>query len=301
MLRPFVDAVYRKNPFQRKKLEPFLSSAGEEFWSRADRFAAQFEAYLQSAGLSRDYAVDAYLKMCQDFLAEQTKFLRTGVYSRANQGEAFVHVYSDEREMRSYMVGLALSQFLWETHYAMYGFFLDLVARRRGRARRYLEIGPGHGMYLAAALNGLDAAEYKAIDISPISLDVCRGFLPFIVSSPHVPSFRQQDVMDLDESGAFDFITMGQVIEHLDDPRPILRTIRRLLAPGGRAYLTTCANCPSIDHVYLFRNVSEIRYLLQECGFLIEDERVLPVEKLDPEALELQKVCVNYASFVGAA
>ena len=203
--------------------------------------------------------------------------------------------------MRSYMVGLALSQYLWETHYAMYRFFLELVERQRGKVKRYLEIGPGHGMYLAAALGRLDADEYEAIDISPISIDVCKGFLPFISQSAAVPHFKQQDVLDLDENGAFDFITMGQVIEHLDDPKPILRTIRTLLATGGRAYLTTCANCPSIDHVYLFRNVSEIRYLLQECGFVIEDERVLPVEQLDPQDLELYKVCVNYAAFVRSA
>ena len=301
MLRAFVDAVYRKSPFQKKKLEPFLVAADGEFWERGDRFAVQFEAYLQSVGLDVDYAVDAYLKMCKDMLTEQTKFLRCGVYSRTNQGDVFEHVYSDDREMRSYMVGLALSQFLWETHYAMYSFFLETVDRHKGGVRRYLEIGPGHGMFLAAALNRLGAASYKAIDISPISLDVCKGFLPFIVSSSASTDFQVLDVLNLDSTESFEFITMGEVIEHLDDPRPILCIIRRLLAPVGRAFLTTCANCPAIDHVYLFRNVCEIRDLLRSCGLEIEDERVLPVEKMSVEEQERYKVCVNYAAFVRAS
>jgi 2-polyprenyl-3-methyl-5-hydroxy-6-metoxy-1,4-benzoquinol methylase len=301
MLKVFVDAVYRRSPLQKKRLEPYLASADADFWTRANSFASAFEAYLQSVGLDVDYAVDAYLKMCADMLTEQTRFLKSGVYSRANQGDAFQHVYSDDCEMRSYMVGLALSQFLWETHYGMYTFFLQTLERRRDTVRRYLEIGPGHGMFLAAALGHFGVADYTAIDISPTSLDVSKGLLPFIAPGAPPAVFRLLDVMDLDRSESFDFITMGEVIEHLDDPRPILRTIRALLATEGRAFLTTCANCPAIDHVYLFRSVPEIRALIRSCGFAIEDERVLPVEKLPAEDLARFRVTINYAAIVRAS
>jgi 2-polyprenyl-3-methyl-5-hydroxy-6-metoxy-1,4-benzoquinol methylase len=300
-LNTFVNAVFGKSPLQRKKLEPFLAAADATFWERADRFAEQFDRYLRSVDLDVEYAVEAYLKLCKNMMTEQTKFLRSGVYSRANQKVAFAEVYSNDAEMRSYMVGLALSQFLWETHYAMYSFFLETVHRHAGRARRYLEIGPGHGLFLAGALNELGANEYEAVDISPVSIDVCRGFLPFLVTSQASPQFKLLDVLEIDTHESFDFVTMGEVIEHLDDPRPVLEKIRRLLSLGGVAFLSTCANCPAIDHVYLFRNVCEIRALLQSCGLQIHDERVLPVEKVTTEELELYKICVNYAAVVRAS
>jgi SAM-dependent methyltransferase len=42
-----------------------------------------------------------------------------------------------------------------------------------------------------------------------------------------------------DARGAFDVVSCIEVIEHLDDPRPILASFKRLLKSGGRLYLTT--------------------------------------------------------------
>jgi hypothetical protein len=46
--------------------------------------------------------------------------MKTGSYPVQLSGEAFDKVYNNQVEMKSYMIGLALSQFLWPTHYAMY-------------------------------------------------------------------------------------------------------------------------------------------------------------------------------------
>jgi SAM-dependent methyltransferase len=42
---------------------------------------------------------------------------------------------------------------------------------------------------------------------------------------------------------SFDVVTLSHVIEHLHDPRPALREIHRLLAPGGLVMITT----PNLD------------------------------------------------------
>src|SRR5258707_126360 len=134
-------------------------------------------------------------------------------------------VYSSLQVMRSYMVALALSYFLWPHHYRLYSFFLETIAARRGRVASYLEIGPGHGLFLAAALEELGAERYVGVDLSSVSLDMTRSMLRFSAEGRPMPSLLHASVDDFAPSERFDFITMGEVIEHLDDPRPILRKI----------------------------------------------------------------------------
>jgi 2-polyprenyl-3-methyl-5-hydroxy-6-metoxy-1,4-benzoquinol methylase len=299
VLRELVGRIYAKNPMQRKRLEPYLQAQEPLFWSRADAFARGLAGYLESCGLGLDYAVDAYLKMCRDTLVEQTRFQRTGCYSCPGQKAAYTDTYANETEMRSYMVGLAVSQFLWANHYAIYAYYLDTVRECAGGVRTYLEIGPGHGMYLAAAMNAFRAVRFRAVDISPVSLNLCRGLLPFVAETRAPLHLEEADALTLQTDTPVDFITMGEVIEHLDDPRPILRKIAALIGGQGRAFLTTCANCPARDHVYLMRSADEIRALLRECGFEIVTERALLADQLPRAAPELRQM-VNYAALVRA-
>ena len=44
---------------------------------------------------------------------------------------------------------------------------------------------------------------------------------------------------DVYEENFFDYVTMGQVIEHVTDPVETLRGVRRILKPGGTAILST--------------------------------------------------------------
>src|SRR6185436_7083739 len=102
---------------------------------------------------------------------------------------------------------------------------------------------------------------------------------PFLVDDSQATlTLAELDALALPADSTFDFITMGEVIEHLDDPRPVLRKVGVALRPGGVAFLTTCANCPTKDHVYLFRNAEEIRCLFRECGLEVERERCLPLK-----------------------
>ena len=48
--------------------------------------------------------------------------------------------------MKSYMVGLAISQFFWETHYKMFKHLQSFIFSSK-RSKTYLEIGPGHGLF----------------------------------------------------------------------------------------------------------------------------------------------------------
>ena len=82
----------------------------------------------------------------------------------------------------------------------------------------------------------------------------------------------------------FDVVVFHHVIEHLDDPLPALREIRRVLCPGGRLLLGTPdfdSGCARLfrsryrllhdqTHVSLFTQESMYR-LLRDEGFTIEE------------------------------
>ncbi len=138
-----IHQIVERNPLQRKALTPYLASRDEVYRRQASDFAKRLEQYLSSVDLGLDYAVAAYLELCQDVLIETISFGRTGAYSCRCQRDAYRDVYTNAAAMRSYMVGLAVSQFLWRNHYEMYSFFKSTTEKRCRQVTRYLEIGPG--------------------------------------------------------------------------------------------------------------------------------------------------------------
>jgi len=77
-----------------------------------------------------------------------------------------------------------------------------------------------------------------------------------------------------------------------------LRRLRNLLAPTGSAYITTPANAPMIDHIYLFNNAEEIRELLSMGGFEIEKETSMYAGAMAPQRAKKLKAPLMYAAFV---
>jgi len=294
-LNKFVDLIIQKNPLQKKAIKLFLQSQDEEFWIRSDEYCSNMFVLLEREDITLEYVADSYLKMCKDMLKEQVKFKKTGKYSCSTIEEANRKVYYSENEMKPYMYGLGLSQFLWPNHYAMYSYFINIV-RKINNIEFYLEIGPGHGLFLVEALKHFENASFSAVDISPISIDITKKVIDQFVPCVKC-DFLHKDVREF-SGNQYDMIVMCEVLEHLEDPNEILQKIRELLSPGGTAFITTCANAPAIDHVYLYRSVEHIRSEIRNSGFGIISEIVLPVGNIHEDEWEQQKVEINYAALL---
>jgi SAM-dependent methyltransferase len=98
-------------------------------------------------------------------------------------------------------------------------------------AGRLLEIGFGHGVYLAEMhrlgwdVSGCDISESK-VERLQAKFGEDRIFLGSLDEIPVEPE-------------SFDLIALWHVIEHLHDPGPMLDRIRTLLKPGGRLTIGT--------------------------------------------------------------
>jgi SAM-dependent methyltransferase len=294
--------IYERSPLQRKKLEKTLAKRDAAFFEEAEEFSRQYQQYLKSQNISLEFAIDAYLRLCADMMKCQIKFMKLGRYPVEFATEAFEKVYSQELTMKLYMVGLAMSQFLWETHYDMFTFFRDWMRANGGQVSSYLEIGPGHGLYLNKALEYLSQAKrVTAVDISTTSINITQSILECFRPSDRRVAYHNADMLKMDLRDRYDFITMGEVIEHVMIPDQLLKKLRDLLTEDGHAFISTCVDCPAIDHVYHFRSIEEIRSLVSDCGLRILDERVLPVEDLPIDEIIRRKITINYCALLERA
>ncbi|GAB6037589.1 class I SAM-dependent methyltransferase [Fundidesulfovibrio butyratiphilus] len=289
----FAELVAGQSPLQKKAINAFLSRQDRAYWQDANAFADNMLSLLDAKGLSPAYVADAYLKICKDMLRQQMLFKRAGVYSCTDSKHAFENVYSSETEMASYMYGLALSQFLWPNHYAIFKFFKQ-TCRLHSNATRYLEIGPGHGVYLAEAMNIFKNTAFSAVDISPVSLRISKEVVDHFTRGKEC-DFIVNDVRNF-SGEAYDFLCMCEVLEHLDETIPLLEKLYSMTAENGRVFITTCANCPAVDHTYLYDSVGHIRNELRAAGFSIERELVLGVGDIPESEWDVQKAEINYAA-----
>jgi len=60
------------------------------------------------------------------------------------------------------------------------------------------------------------------------------------------------------------------VLEHLEDPLTFLKALRRILTPGGQAFITAALNAPNADHIYLYRSPLEVADQLVAAGFYVQ-------------------------------
>lgn len=294
-----VDMVCERSPLQAKKLKKYLAARDEHFFAEAEAFAEQYTKYLESQDIPLEYAVKAYLKMGHEMLKLQIAFMKTHEYHIDSAAQANEEIYSSEPTMKSYMIGLAMSQFLWPTHYAMHRFLSDAVAGGASRIKSYLDIGPGHGLSLNNAVLTLPAdTRFSAVDISPVSMKITQSIMEYFHPGKDIVSYYTLDMLDLDLEDSFDFITMGEVIEHVEHPERLLTKLRNLLSADGKAFISTCVDCPALDHVYHFRSVDQIRDMLTACGLHIESELVLPVEDLPIHEIMERRITINYCAIL---
>ena len=100
-----------------------------------------------------------------------------------------------------------------------------------------LEIAAGSGLVARSLIAaGLDCDSYTASDFSDSRLEGLRRTLP----DPRVRVVRlDADDLPEDQPACYDAIIAIALIEHLIDPLRALQRMRRLLRPGGIAYLDT--------------------------------------------------------------
>ncbi len=294
-----VDLISGQNPLQRKRIHSFIRRQDKNYWKYAEAVCRKLGQSFFKTEEERVEAARAYNRMTTDFLLEQIRFRKTGTYLLNDACVARQTVYEQPEVMRYYMVGLFLSYLLWPNHFKMLNFFRTYI-QKIPKVERYLDIAPGHGLFAVETMQqfpGLREAVF--LDISKTSIQVTMDILETFQIAPSRFKFINGDFLRVSvDAGNFDFITMGEVLEHVNDALGFLQRACTMIKDDGRIFMTTCSNCPAIDHIYHFHNTNEIRDLIHQAGLRIITELSLPAEDISEEQCEKELVTINYCAIL---
>jgi SAM-dependent methyltransferase len=261
---------------------------------------ADLEGYVGhclAEGATLDVLAGDYKLVVDDTLREQVYFWRHGRYRYARYDEVAGAVYQDPRYMTAYMRGLALTAFFWPNHARIRRWFEEhLPPRPETRSGRYLEVGPGHGFHFVAALRRAAFEACEGVDISPSSVELTRRLLAEagFAEGPRV-RLRVADFLAADLEPGADMLVMGEVLEHVERPDLFLARARELTHARSTLFVTTCANSPAFDHIYLFRSPDEVEALAQAAGLAVSERLVLPYDGTSLEESLRRRLPINVA------
>lgn len=294
LLSYILDYLQARNPAQTSKLRLRIGNENAEWEAKVDSFFSRYKAYIESRGLSLDYGLDCYLKLSARMAHERMEFLRSGRYASSSFADVEQQIYLNPEVFEYHMHGLVFAQFFWPEQSARFQFFCQHIEKELVKGGRYLEIGGGHALYILEAMRRSPAnTRFSLLDISPSSMELAKG-----IARDEPIEFRLMNIFDYPIKEKFEFITMGEVIEHVEDPLSLLRRVRNLLAPGGGAFISAPTNSATIDHIYLFSSTDEIRAMLEAANFRIVREATRVAENMSEERARKLKVAVMFAAFV---
>jgi 2-polyprenyl-3-methyl-5-hydroxy-6-metoxy-1,4-benzoquinol methylase len=198
--------------------------------------------------------------------------------------------------MDYFMNGLLLSQILWKHHYEVFSFFSENLKQHISDVQSYLEVGGGHGLFISEAIKQskpLNKTTFTLLDISPTSIQVSKQF----IQNPSV-NYVLSDIFKYNPGQTFDFISMGEVLEHVENPVQLLLKLKSLLSANGKLFITTPTNAPSIDHIFLFKDENDIKKIISEADFDILTDKKVYAEDLPEELAKELKITMMYACFL---
>ncbi len=293
-LKHIIETIAKKNILHGKKILKLLENADNNYIIKAEAFLNRYEFLLHKNNTSLCYAIDCYLQMLADVNYETVQFIQTGHYSNTTFEDVNKRVYNNPEIMTAYLHGLILRQFLFPQNFKILTFFNKIIKDNRKVISNYLEIGGGHGLFLSDAISVLNHnTQFKLLDISQSALDFSRDFI-----DNEKVTYILSDIFQFKSFELFNFISMGEVLEHVEEPIKLLKTLKHLLHKDGKLFLTTVTNAPAIDHIYLFRNAHEIRDIIYKAGFNIENEICVYSEDMPPEKAEKLQISMMYAALL---
>jgi 2-polyprenyl-3-methyl-5-hydroxy-6-metoxy-1,4-benzoquinol methylase len=290
-LDELIRLITLKNPLQSRFIAASLEGA---FENELEDLAA-YLSYAKTQGLTVEYLADCYDLIVKDTLREQLFFQRHGRYRYSSFDEVAESVYFDDEYMRKYMHGLALTAYLWPNHRELHRYFARTIPV--DQSGKYLEIGPGHGMFMMTAMRESGYSQFDGIDLSPTSVAMTQALLDsgeFGVFENF--SVFEQDFLDGDIApNSCSAIVMGEVLEHVEQPEVFLERIRQIATDDAYIFITTPINAPAIDHIYLFDSYESIESLVLGAGLKVRDTLLVPYPGLSVEETMAQKLPINVA------
>ena len=273
-LRTVVAAVLGAWPEHQGYCDARFGADEPEFLARTEVVAQRILRLIDGR---LDAYASAYRWMCEAFVVEEIHFARQRTYRLASFAEAEQEIYGNREYMERYVRGILVSLVLWTPHARAMDCFRTTYLPSLAPGSDYLEIGPGHGLYLSFAADAEALGSIEAWDISDTSLLETEAALGRLGIARRV-TLRAADIQHATlEPETHDAVVISEVLEHLEDPIGALRALHSTLRPGGTIFINAPVNSPAPDHIYLWRSPEALVDDIRASGFTITQQLNLPV------------------------
>lgn len=286
-----LEEIVRINPLQSSFIESSVAGATGDELQDLDTYIR----FCAARALDIPYLAECYDVIVKDTLREQLYFQRHKRYRYSSFAEVADSVYFDEDYMGKYMHGLAITAWLWPNHRDMHRYFATSIpATKRGT---YLEVGPGHGVYMMTAMTLSQFERFEGVDLSPTSVAMTTALLQSheAVDSARYEIYCSDFLKDELRQTQYDAIVMGEVLEHVEQPLVFLQKIRDLAADDAFIFITTPINAPAVDHIYLFESFDAIETLVLQAGLSVRESKLIPYPGESVEQSLQQCLPINVA------
>ena len=289
-LQSVVDEVLRIWPDHRRYCEIRFRDDSPTFLAHTEEFADL--AVRNMGGDLPQYAAD-YRWMCERFLEEEIYFHRKGHYRLSTFAETYDQIYNDLDYMTKYVRGILISQIIWDPHARAFDTFRTEFLTGIPANSSYLEIGPGHGLFLYFAAQCPQIARLEAWDVSQASIQETKSALKRLNIARDIKIIEQDILLAPGRHKEFDAAVISEVLEHLERPDLALQSLNAALKPGGRIFINAPINSPAPDHIFLWRTTDELVNFVVAQGFKIEAAHFYPVTGYSLERAKKTKCSVS--------
>lgn len=282
------------NKTNYEKVLKFIKNQKQDYFSIAEEISSSVFYFEKKWKLKKFFSLNSYNNLCKETLVEQFYLKKTGTYRAIKQKIDNKEIYVSSKKMKAYLLGLLLTQILWPSHYRILKFYRSKIKSKK--IENFLEIGSGHGLLAKYLLANNSNSSGIICDISKQSLNLTKSIIHKQVKNNI--KFVKKDFFKLDSKTKFDFIIMGEVIEHVTNPKKFLLKAKKMLSKKGKIFLSTCANCAQVDHLYHFECIKEIRHLIKNCNLKIASELISPSEEIPAKFWKKEKIAINYCAIL---
>lgn len=226
-----------------------------------------------------DEAAHGYAEYCVGVAKANRLYEKAGRYTPETMPEIVSRVYEDESYMVPYMWAAVLIYPFWPSMISHIAMFRDEFIRKLPPNARVNELAAGHGVLSLLVAEERPDLQVEGSDISPPAVAVANRLLAASGHAARV-NFTVQDALNEDTGKAYQGLISAMLAEHLSDPKPLFRTIRRQLAPDGMVFFSTALESPQRDHVHEYNQESQPLQMAEHDGLrvarLVSDAAAVP-------------------------
>jgi SAM-dependent methyltransferase len=235
-------------------------------------------------GQTVETLADGYAFFLEEVNRAQHLYEKAGRYEYSSYREVFHQTYDNDQFMGKYHWGVLAITFLWEHHLRIFDFFKDrFLGTYLEKDCTLADFGSGAGVWSLIASHWRPDVRVTGVDISKSSFDLANRLAQAVGVGERVHFVVGDALSGVDVLDACDGCISCFLMEHLEQPQLLLENLARHLAPGKFAFVTTAITAAEVDHIYEFKNESEVVAMAEASGFRLVEmlSSSPPIRRLD--------------------